>query len=120
MSNTLFGLAFDVAHAADEAEFWARTTGGTVEEGATADDAVVSGSDFPRLAFHRVPEGKTVKNRFHLDLVAADYQGELDRLVGLGATRLAEQTPGSARWTTLADPEGNEFDVIAGSPARTA
>jgi hypothetical protein len=114
MSSTLFGIAFDVAHAADAADFWARTTGGTVEGGATADHAWVSGGSLPRLAFHRVPEGKTVKNRLHLDLVTADYERELDRLVGLGATRLVEQTPGEARWTTMADPEGNEFDVIAG------
>jgi predicted enzyme related to lactoylglutathione lyase len=114
MSTTLFGLAFDVADAADLAAFWASTTGGTVLGGATRDHAFVSGGDFPRLAFHRVPEGKTAKNRLHLDLVASDYEAELDRLVRLGATKIGEQAPGAARWTTMADPEGNEFDVIAG------
>jgi predicted enzyme related to lactoylglutathione lyase len=114
MSNTFFGLAFDVADAADQATFWAQATGGKVEDGATQDDAVVSGSGFPRLAFHGVPEGKTAKNRMHIDLIASDYEAELDRLLGLGATKINEMTPGGARWTTLADPEGNEFDVIAG------
>jgi hypothetical protein len=32
----------------------------------------------------------------------------------LGATRIRDVQQGSARWTTLADPEGNEFDLIAG------
>ena len=114
MSTTFFGLAFDVANAADQAEFWSQTTGGTVLDGATRDHAFVSGDDFPRLAFHRVPEGKTAKNRVHLDLVASGYEAELDRLVGLGATKVKEQTSGAARWTTMTDPEGNEFDVIAG------
>ena len=114
MSNTFFGLAFDVADAADQATFWAQATGGNVEDGATKDDAVVSGSGFPRLAFHRVPEGKTAKNRLHIDLIASDYEAQLERLLALGASKVNEMTPGGARWTTLADPEGNEFDVIAG------
>jgi hypothetical protein len=114
MSSTLFGLAFDVADAADQATFWAQATGGQVEDGATQENSVVSGSGFPRLAFHRVPEGKTAKNRLHIDLIASDYEAELERLLGLGASKVNEMTPGGARWTTLADPEGNEFDVIAG------
>jgi predicted enzyme related to lactoylglutathione lyase len=114
MSNTLFGLSFDATDAAGQATFWAAATGSKVEDGATQQDAVVKGSDFPRLAFHRVPEGKAAKNRLHFDLIAPDYEAELERLIGLGASKLEEFTPGEARWTTLADPEGNEFDVIAG------
>jgi hypothetical protein len=114
MSTTLFQLAFDAADAADLAEFWAQATGGKVADGASGDDAVVSGGDIPQLVFHRVPEGKTAKNRLHLDLIASDYDSEVARYVGLGASKLNELTSGGARWTTLADPEGNEFDVIAG------
>jgi hypothetical protein len=114
MSNTLFGFAFDVANAADQATFWAQATGGDVEDGATREEAVVIGNGFPRMAFHRVPEAKTAKNRLHLDLIASDYEAELDRLLALGASKVNEVTPGGVRWTTMADPEGNEFDVIAG------
>jgi len=60
-----------------------------------------------------VPEGKTVKNRVHFDLITADFDRELDRLVRLGATKLHEIDAG-AHWVTLADPEGNEFDLIKG------
>ena len=70
MRTTLFQLAFDAANAADQAEFWPQATGGKVEDGASRDEAVVSGSDFPQMVFHRVPEGKTAKNRLHLDLIA--------------------------------------------------
>jgi hypothetical protein len=35
--------------------------------------------------FHKVPEGKTVKNRVHLDLQTADVATEADRLTSLGA-----------------------------------
>ena len=57
-----------------------------------------------------MPEPKTAKNRLHLDLITADFDAELARLLGLGATEVAS----FERWTTLADPEGNEFDLIRG------
>lgn len=62
----------------------------------------------PRLWFARVPEPKTVKNRVHLDLRAADRDAELIRLQALGA-RVAGEFDG---WTTLTDPEGNEFCLM--------
>ncbi len=58
-----------------------------------------------------VPEGKQVKNRMHLDLHVDDPAAEAARLVELGATRLGEGTLGDIRWITMADPEGNEFDI---------
>ena len=64
----------------------------------------------PRVWFQRVPEPKQVKNRVHLDIAAADLESEADRLVGLGATRQAEQPVPTL--IVLADPEGNEFCVI--------
>ena len=67
----------------------------------------------PDLIFLKVPEGKTVKNRMHFDLITTDFDAEVGRLIGLGATKLNEINAGR-HWATLADPEGNEFDVIAG------
>ena len=49
----------------------------------------------------------------HFDLITTDFDAEIDRLTGLGATKLNEVKNG-AHWATLADPEGNEFDVIDG------
>lgn len=92
MSTTLFQLAFDAVNAEDQADFWAQVTGGKVGDDASRDEAVVSGSDFPQMVFHRVPEGKTAKNRLHLDLMVADYDSEVARLVGLGASKVNELT----------------------------
>src|ERR1700728_4760155 len=64
----------------------------------------------PRLWFERVPESKLVKNRVHLDLTCADVGAEVARLTGLGARELARHE----HWVTMADPEGNEFDVMRG------
>jgi predicted enzyme related to lactoylglutathione lyase len=65
----------------------------------------------PPLLFQRVPEPKTVKNRVHLDFRAASMENEVARLVGLGATVIAEHSLGDFSWTVLADPEGNELCV---------
>lgn len=117
MTSTVFGAAFDATDAERVARFWAAALGREVADGATTEHAVVlPGKDpaaGPRLAFHQVPESKTAKNRFHLDLITTGYEAELERLLSLGATALNTIDNG-ARWTTMADPEGNEFDLISG------
>lgn len=68
--------------------------------------------DRPRVLFQSVPEDKTVKNRLHLDIrTADDRQAKVDELVAAGATKLHDGRMGPSVWTTLADPEGNEFCV---------
>jgi len=78
----------------------------------------------PRIYFQRVPEGKAVKNRVHLDLNVsggrdagledrlARIRAEADRMTGAGATvirPLGEEN--GDWWTVLQDPEGNEFCI---------
>jgi hypothetical protein len=69
------------------------------------------------LVFVPVPEGKTVKNRLHIDLAPysdQDRDAEIERLVQLGAARVdVGQDEGEVTWTVLADPEGNEFCVLS-------
>jgi hypothetical protein len=66
----------------------------------------------PGILFVRVPEAKSVKNRLHLDFRGDDRDAEVERLLGLGAT-LADVGQGDESWIVLADPEGNEFCVLA-------
>ena len=65
----------------------------------------------PDILFLRVPEGKAVKNRLHLDLRPDDQAAEVARLEALGARRVdvGQQDPS---WVVLADPEGNELCVL--------
>jgi hypothetical protein len=75
----------------------------------------------PRIFFQRVPEPKVVKNRVHLDVnvgrSAAEGDGrakvdlEVERLQGLGATRLRAGDEHGEYWVVMQDPEGNEFCV---------
>ena len=66
----------------------------------------------PGLLFVRVTDPKTVKNRLHLDLRPVDQDAEVARLVELGAT-YADVGQADETWVVLADPEGNEFCVLA-------
>ena len=116
MCSNVFGVSFDAHDAQATASFWAAALGRTVADGASSGNATVNADPAipgSRIGFHRVPEGKTVKNRMHLDLITTDFDAEIDRLTGLGATKLNEIKDGG-HWATLADPEGNEFDVIDG------
>ncbi|MGZ8650859.1 MAG: VOC family protein [Actinomycetota bacterium] len=72
-----------------------------------------------RIFFQRVPEGKTAKNRVHLDVRAAPgldadarrarLLEESERLVAAGGTKLYEVEEPGEFWITMQDPEGNEF-----------
>lgn len=66
----------------------------------------------PDLLFLRVPEGKSVKNRLHLDLRPVDQSAEVARLEGLGAKRISVGQGEDATWVVMADPEGNEFCLL--------
>ncbi|MFJ4435471.1 VOC family protein [Streptomyces sp. NPDC088923] len=68
----------------------------------------------PTLVFIRVPEGKAVKNRLHLDVSPVDRttEAEVTRLLALGATRADVGQGPDRSWVVMADPEGNEFDVV--------
>jgi predicted enzyme related to lactoylglutathione lyase len=93
--------------------WWADVLGWPVED--TDDGDVIlrapAGSG-PDWLFIAVPEGKTVKNRVHFDFTPDDQQAEVDRLVAKGA-RHVDIGQGDESWVVLADPEGNEFCVLA-------
>lgn len=69
----------------------------------------------PYLLFIRVPEGKTVKNRLHLDVNGTDGRTrdqEVEWLSGLGAKIFEDhRNADGTGWVTMLDPEGNEFCV---------
>jgi catechol 2,3-dioxygenase-like lactoylglutathione lyase family enzyme len=118
MNNSLFAITIDCADATALARFWADVLGRRVAEASTSDHAVLlaTGGDIsePCIVFNKVPEAKITKNRIHLDLITDTFDGETERLRSLGAHRLGDQQSGKSRWTTFADIEGNEFDLIAG------
>ncbi len=61
--------------------------------------------------------------RIHFDLEPTDRtrEEEVARVVGLGATQLADRrNPDGSGWVVLADPEGNEFCILRSAAERAA
>ncbi len=120
VSLSVAALAIDSADPAALADFWGKALGRPVSPGAVAGDTAVdaTGADSgPRMILHSVPEPKGM----HLVLITDRYDEEIERLTGLGARPLnqikipAVRAGGvtfSVSQTTLADPEGNEFDLV--------
>ena len=135
-------VTFDCGDPAALAEFWAAALGYVVQpppEGFDSWDAALAAWGIPedqrnersavvdpdgagpRVFFQRVPEGKTAKNRVHLDVRAApglegearmaEIESASERLVALGATRVQrfEADLAGGGYIVMQDPEGNEF-----------
>src|SRR5688572_6002360 len=108
MAN-LTNITFDCEDAPRLATFWAAALDGysTDETGIV----VKPHESGPTLYFQVVPEGKTAKNRVHLDIAARDRPGTVFRLTRNGARVLEEMDEGGSQRTVMRDPEGNEFCV---------
>ena len=68
------------------------------------------------VSLQKVPETATEKNRLHFDLYTTDQAGEVQRLLGIGATRHPREAESGEDFVVLEDPEGNLFDVIDVAP----
>ena len=118
MTVSLGHITFDCRDAVALAGFWAQALGRPVDDGAQPFFATIgypATPERPAWLFLGVPEGKTAKNRMHLDLAADPESGgreaEVQRLVARGATKVADHDEWGHVWTVMQDPEGNEFCV---------
>ncbi len=118
MTLRLANITLDCDDPVAVARFWSDVLGRPVDDDRSEFFCSIGRGDDaqPAWLFIKVPEGKTVKNRVHVDLHADDREAEVARLVGLGATRLSDHDEWGGVWTTLADPEGNEFCVASDEP----
>ena len=116
-----FGLVLDCADPERLAEFWAEALGYANVGSAGVYVALYPREGTgPKLLLQRVTEPKATKNRMHLDIEVPDIEAEADRLSGLGAQRVSDDTCSEhgSTWILMADPEGNEFCICDnGSPA---
>jgi hypothetical protein len=102
-------------------EDWARAVGIPEERWGDVAALVDPEGVRPRLFIQRVPEPKTAKNRVHLDLNVSGgrevpieerpsrVDAVVERLVGLGATKVRANHEPDQYWVVMQDPEGNEF-----------
>ena len=116
IGTTVMG-ATDVRRAA---AFWCRALGYVPRDGEPADDWTVlvpaDGGAGPGLALDLSETPLQEHPRVHLDLYAgdaADQAAEVERLIALGAERVAwDLYPDDPDFVVLADTEGNRFCVV--------
>lgn len=127
MASKFTELAIDCHDPGRLARFWCAVLGYEVQDEDEDGNVAIGSPDVPegkerlgplppQLTFFRVPEGKTVKNRLHIDVnpTDRDQEEEVRRLLDLGARHADVGQRGDESWVVLADPEGNEFCVLAG------
>jgi hypothetical protein len=129
MTSFVSHTSIDCGNAYELSEWWKQVLGYVDLEGdpnlaGHEECMILDPESGHRLLFLEVPDPKTAKNRAHLDLRprSGTRDEELARLLGLGATQVADRRgndgPGTG-WVVLADPEGNEFCILR-SVAETA
>jgi hypothetical protein len=93
--------------------FWQEALHYVPREPAEEDSVVLKDPEGqgPNLALNLTSEGPLDDYRLHLDLYTADPEKEVERLLRLGAT-LKRSSEKGEDFVTLADPDGNLFDVI--------
>ena len=113
MSVHIHAVVIDCADPQGLARFWAAATGHALHSDFDDWASVLGeGERLIRIGFQKVPEGKVVKNRVHVDLGASDIEAEAARIEALGATRRWVSDDPEDPFIVLADPEDNEFCVV--------
>lgn len=135
-----FQVTFDARHPQELAEFWATALRYEVQPppaGYETWEAFAEAHEIrpeyrggiaaildpagqgPRVLFLEVPEGKTAKNRVHLDINVGEgaddphaaVEEHVAKLVRMGATYVKRFEDPAGFWIVCQDPEGNEFCV---------
>jgi glyoxalase superfamily protein len=115
-TGPIAAVVVDSADPRAMARFWGEAMDWTLLE-VTDDRALLrsAGGAGPFLEFIRTPHLRVRGHRVHLDVVPQPGDGqaaEVTRLRALGATP-ADVGQGDVPWVVLADPEGNQFCVLA-------
>jgi len=121
----IHNVTFDCADARAQATFWSALTGWNVYY--DDDPEVLVAPSYPNsgtgMLFIPVPEGKTAKNRVHLDIEPTEGTRDelVEKAVAEGAKVIGDFRKGDGSgWVTLTDPEGNEFCIERGAAERSA
>jgi predicted enzyme related to lactoylglutathione lyase len=116
--GTFLFATIDCVDPASLATFWAEILSTEVDTEMDGGRYVFlkGGEGTPVVCFQRVPEAKSGKSRMHLDVSVTDLDAATARVLELGGSwpgEVQRQLDGFS-WRTLADPEGNEFDIALG------
>jgi predicted enzyme related to lactoylglutathione lyase len=116
MPSRLHALCFDANDPARLARFWAGVLGWEMAGDPQDGTALLPSDDTGfRIRFLPTEEPKTGRNRMHFDLTSTsleDQQQTVSRSLELGGRHIDIGQGPDAAHVVLADPEGNEFDVV--------
>jgi predicted enzyme related to lactoylglutathione lyase len=116
MPSRLHALCFDANDPARLARFWAGVLGWEMAGDPQDGIALLPSDDTGfRIRFLPAEEPKTGRNRMHFDLTSTsleDQQQTVSRSLEFGGRHIDIGQGPDAAHVVLADPEGNEFDVI--------
>ena len=115
MTISLHHIVIDARDLPAQARFWAQVLDWQVLSEREREVVIGPSETAPvGICFMPATDGKTGKNRLHLDLTPGPdgRDAEVERLLALGARRVDIGQTGTESWTVLADPEGNEFCVL--------
>jgi hypothetical protein len=117
MALTFEHIVFDATNALTLAQFWSAVLERDVDPDANPYFATIGrtgpAAQQPVWMFIQVPEPKIGKNRLHVDFMSADRAADIERALAAGATHVGDFDEFGAKWSTLADIEGNLFDIGA-------
>lgn len=117
-TDTALAVVLDCADLARATDFWCAALGYVAlpkEAGSGPYHVLLPGDgNGIELLLQEVSDAKTSKNRMHFDLRVLDLDGEVARLLALGARRMTSDplTHNGWVWHVLLDPDGNEFCVL--------
>jgi predicted enzyme related to lactoylglutathione lyase len=93
--------------------FWATALGLTPSSDGPEDDFRVLRGERVNLSLQLADTPVTARDQMHLDLYSADVDGDVERLLALGASYVRRHEEAGDTYVVLTDPEGNEFCVCA-------
>jgi len=108
-------IVMDCADTWRLAKFWQAIVGGTINQQTASDEwvALEKIPQFDYLGFQRVPEGKTAKNRTHVDVMVELVEASRDHAKAHGAIAVGGVVEQQIfRFQVMTDPEGNEFCLV--------
>ncbi|MFC6011898.1 VOC family protein [Nocardia lasii] len=113
MTLALGHITFDCDHASTLAAFYSQLLDKPVDPEASEYFATIGkyGSDGPALMFIKVPDKNPGKNVLHIDFHSAQWRDYIERAISLGGKHIGDFDEYGQQWATLADPEGNLFDI---------
>jgi predicted enzyme related to lactoylglutathione lyase len=110
--GTLHAIVLDVNDLESCAGFWSEVLGREISFKTDKYCRIGGDDDTPSLLLQKVPEQHERKNRAHIDLDVIDLEAAVQRVVGLGGTKLDEISEYGITWAVMADPDGNEFCLV--------